>query len=714
MKIQTKILTVSVLSALNSYAMACHNSDKPSCGGGITTPKPVYETRYRLINTQRPLNYTDAYGAAKRQYPREALAILWMYQNQSADSKYYIDVANFKYRTNNYQYTSESRGDLRVSYSNRGGTTAANLTHAPSLATSSAANEAAGVKTRLLAYLNAKDFSALNFNFEQQFNLRECSWNANVWSCKNGGKKRMLVPFKLVKGQDPSEAGSFYGASVEPDPDDNTIISTPEAKAKDGATLNVTYYVNDPFPDFYKQQANADALSPYEPANENYVLTSMKRTEEFGGWFIGERVDLSGAKSAIDFDTDYGSYTFKDEIPIYYAITSGSPDPRQNVVFDCSTLTDQADIDICLQEQTSNPPVSTGTIVYDLLDRYQTMQTSMKNSTQCFFPERDGSSSCTFDASELLNNYQATKLNLTIKSRFILDKIKSASFNKQISYDYCLSPVLAETVSAQYQVKQLQTTRSYMIDTNGQMVNTTASNDLTPVNVITLPESVNYAINNFKWERNSIYTDTATGQSYNTDDIFSQKVLDITQASLYEDEEDNIYVGNTQFMDPETGFSVQVNKTGNDDSQKAWSCDESFLPYVQAELNKVNQMCGTTPKVVNYSLTKDNGTGMCKAEYTSNDGCENNPIVQETTTETPVLDPTTGEALLNPDGTPQMTSTTTTTSVDNYQWTTQSTIAIPLPENGLACSETCFVNDGVKTSGYCAWREESTGRKYHP
>lgn len=663
--------------------------------------KPVYETRYRLINTTRPLSYTDAYGAVKRTYPHEALAILWMYQNTSANAKYYTQVANFKYRTSNYQYTSESFGSLRVGYNILGGATAAALTKSPSLGSGRASNEAASVKRHLLAYLEAKDFNAMNFNFEQQFNLKECSWQGSTWQCNNLGKKRMLIPFKLIKGQIDSEAGAFYGASVEPDPDDGVTAATPDAQIKEGGTVNLTYYSNDAFADFYKQPQNANFLAPYEPDNETYTLVEDKASNYFGGWFSGTKVETNGTTSTLNIANDFGTHTFQDEIPIAYAISSGNPDPRTNTLFDCSSFTEQEDIDLCLAEQVNNPAPTNDTNIYDLMDRYQTMQTSMTNSTQCFFPERDGSSSCDFDVSEILTTYKATKLNLKMKSRFILDSIISANFDKNISYDYCLNPILAENASARYKIKQFETTRSYAIDTAGQLVNTTQSTELIPVNLVTLPEPVTYAINNFTWERNSVYTDSK-GNQYNTDDIFTTQTLDITKASLYQREDMGIYVGNTQFMPPESNFTVRVNKTGIDDTQKAWSCDESFLPYVQNEISKINQMCGTTPKVANYSLTRDNGTGMCKAQYTSNETCVNNPIAQENTVES--TDPTTGE----------VTTTTTITMIDNYEWTNQSTVDISLPAGGEACSETCFANEGVKTRGYCSWRETNTGRKYHP
>ncbi len=656
-----------------------NGGDNGSSSGPVTTCDS-FNVPYALISNAGPLNYKDAYNVTKTQYPREALAYQFMYPRTSIDAKYYSEAANFKFRSSEYKYHIENFSRLDVNYVYQGGALGASLTHSPSLAYGSAANAALPVKQHLLSYLNAKSFNSLNFDYEQQFRLRECSGNSrDSWVCSDMGKRRLLLPFKFMRGENPNEIGAFFGASVEADPDDAPTTSTPVAQLKNLGTLDITYYANDPVIDFYMTPGNAAALAPYEPDGEAVTYQS-KRTLNGNGWFKGTRTE-NGVVTDMKMAEEYGSNKFRGVLPIDLGVSNQKGNPLTNYsLAQCENLS-YTDRSSCFESIAPN---------IDLSDAFGSMVTSMVNTSQCFYNSTNSGSDCEFDVRRLMIDYVANKVNITTKSRFVLNGVRAGHIDKSISYDYCLSPIMNEKTSVYYSVKQYSVTKNLIQDNSGNIVAVGQTQpDVTAT--VNLPDPVEYNLNSFAWQRND--TDDAGGS---LDTFFKENSLNVNNANLRYTSTgiEPMYLS---FGGLDANIGMNITETGEMDKYKQWTCHQSFGKVVADEVAKYTETCGGVNEVVSSRIE---GATDCVAYLYHYTTCENKPIPVYKTVQV----------------SPGVTAQQFDYYKDNYVWNPDNIerIYITLPEDGKACFEACDVPGKMDLKGYCEWRENATGRKYKP
>lgn len=659
MQHKIKLLTMHIAFGLsvNAYALPGEHN-----GNDNDAPDPVYKTVYVLKNTNTPFYYTDEFGNTKSKYPTEALAYLYMNGATVFNSDTISGIANFVFNNRNYTYKKEQLPDgnhTDVTYRYLSGrlnggnmNAAANITGEESMARSQAADRAFNTKSILLNYLNEKRFQTLNFDYEQQFNYNSCSLNESNILCEPQGKRRLQSNFKLNIGQNIDDTGTFYGTQVEYDPDDGVTTTIPDDE-KPTNTLDVIYYANNPFIDFYRDINNITTLSAYEPLKDNSTIYNNKISVQYSGWFDATVTDSKQKSQSINVLNNAGISNFYNVLPIERAII---PDSNGNAT------------------------------AYDLADRYHYVFESLKNNTQCFFPEGENTD-CNLDVKQMMLRNRANKLNLTEISPFILDKVQQVNSTKVISYDYCLSPLMNENVKANVSVKQYSAVKKYQQNEGGQIQNITGTDGIPKnVNTIALPAPLTYDVTNFAFTRNK-----SIGQ-YITDDVYKNMIFDFTKASLYEDN-GQVHIGKHLFMQPTDNMYIDTKISGNTETSHQWSCDESFSSYVNSFARSQEQTCGGASNIAAINLSGSNS--QCSASITLLDTCETKESTQLQTT-------------TNPDGTISTNTVTTTYDV----WTNQHTNTIGLPAGGVPCQETCNIGEGPKTIGYCAWREESTGRKY--
>lgn len=658
MQYKVKLLTIHILLGLSTLVYA-----QPGERENNDEPDPVYKTVYILKNTNTPFQYQDEFGQIQNKYPTEALAYLYMNGATVFNGDTISGIANFVFNNRNYTYKREqlpegNHTDVTYRYLSgrlNGGdmNEAASITGEESMKRSQSADRTFNTKNILLNYLNEKRFQTLNFDYEQQFNYSSCSLNDADVVCEPQGKRRLQGNFKLNIGQNIDDTGTFYGTQVEYDPDDGVTTEIPDSE-KPTNTLDVKYYANNPFIDFYMDINNINTLAPYEPLHDNNTIFNNKIAVQYSGWFDATVTDTQQKSQPINVINNAGISNFYNVLPIDSAII---------------------------------PDVNGNATAYDLADRYRYIFESLKNNKQCFFPEGENTD-CNLDVKQMMLRNRANKLNLTEISPFILDKAQQVNSSKVISYDYCLSPLMNENVKANVSVKQYGIVKKYQQNDGGQIQNVTEVKDVIPqvINTLNLPAPLIYDIKNFAFTRNK-----SIGQ-YITDDVYKNMLFDFTKASLYDDN-GQITIGKHYFMQPSDNMYVNSRLTGNMDTAHQWSCDESFSAYVNNFARGQEQTCGGASNIAGINLS--GGSSQCSATLTLRDTCETK---ERTETQT----------VANPDGT-----TSTNTYTTTYQeWTSQHTDSIGLPAGGVPCQETCNVGEGPKTIGYCTWREESTGRKY--